>query len=141
MKRLYYLVSLLFVCTLPAIIVAFFVWDRIPLLNLALFVIGIVVFGSIWDIWATPHGKRDKVWLWQFHEEETLGVKLFSLPIEEYLFFMSTSLYIVFLWEGIRFALETQNMLMYIVIPFAGVWSLVCILIPYKLKMKGDRVL
>jgi len=141
MKKFYYSGSLFFVFSLPAIIAGYFVWDRIPFLNLTLFVFGIVVLGSIWDIWATRHGKKDKIWLWQFHDEETIGIKFFDLPIEEYLFYLSASLYIIFIWEGIKLSLETGNVFMYFVIPFLGIWSFLAILIPYKIKVRGDKIL
>ena len=136
--RFYYILSLLIVFTLPAIAIAPFVWGRLPVSNLILFVASITVLGGIWDIWATRHGKRDPIWLWQFNFKDTLGIKIFDLPIEEYLFYVSASLYIVFIWEGIKLALETGSVLMYIVLPFAGIWSLVFMLIPYKMGVKNE---
>jgi lycopene cyclase domain-containing protein len=134
--RFYYILSLLFVFVVPASFLAMLVWERIPFINFIFFVASITILGSIWDVWAVRHGKRDKTWLWQFNFRDTLGIKVFDLPIEEYLFYISSSLYIVLLWEGIKIAIETGNIFMYIVIPFLGVWSLLCILIPYRLKKK-----
>lgn len=138
--RFYYLTSLFFIFVIPAIIAGYFVISRIPLLNLLMFVIGITILGSIFDIWATRHGKRDPVWLWQFNDKDIFGIKLFDLPIEEYLFFIASSIYIIFIWEGIQYALETGSALMYILIPFLGIWSLVFICVPYFIRMKGDRL-
>ena len=138
--RLYYLLSLLLVFIIPAFMVAYFVWERIPTINLILFVAGITVLGGIWDIWATRHGKRDPVWLWQFNFRDTLGIKLFDLPIEEYIFYLASGIYIVFTWEAIRLALETKSTLMFMLIPFLGLWSLLAILIPYILKAKRDKL-
>jgi len=95
--KFYYLISLLFVFVIPASAAAHFVIDRIPMINLLTFVAGITILGSIWDIWATRHGKKDPIWLWQFNFKDTLGVKLFGLPIEEYIFYIASSLYIVFI--------------------------------------------
>ena len=139
MKRFYYILSLLFVFIIPAAIAAYFVFDRIPLINFAVFVVGITVLGSIWDIWATRHGKRDPIWLWQFNFKDTLGIKLFDLPIEEYVFYIASSVYIIFLWEGIKFALETKSIVMYLLLPLLSIWSLLAISIPYILRVKNDR--
>lgn len=139
-KKLYYLSSLFFVFIIPAIICAYFTVDRIPLANLVTFVLGITFLGSLWDIWATKHGKRDQIWLWQFNSRETLGIKILDLPIEEYLFYVASSLYIVFIWEGIKFTLETESTLLYILLPLLGIWSLLFLAIPFFVKTKNDRL-
>lgn len=138
--RFYYITSLLLVFVVPACILAYFVLDRIPLPSLFIFIIGITVLGSVWDIWATRHGRRDPVWLWQFNFKDTLGIKLFDLPIEEYIFYVASSVYIIFIWEEIKYALETGSLLMYILLPFVGVWSLLLILMPYVIRAKGDKL-
>ena len=140
MAKFYYVLSLLFVFIVPTIIAGYFIVNRIPVLNLIIFVIGITILGGIWDIWATRHGRRDPVWLWQFNFKDTLGIKLFGLPIKEYVFYVVSSLYIVFIWEGIKFALETNSMMMYVLLPFLGVWSLLAISVPYILRVKNDRL-
>lgn len=137
--KFYYLTSLFFIFVLPACVVAYFVLDRIPLPNLVTFIVGITVLGSIWDIWATRHGRRDPIWLWQFNFKDTLNVKLFDLPVEEYLFYIASSVYIIFIWEGIRYALETGSLLMYVLLPFVGIWSLLLTLVPYVIRAKGDK--
>ncbi|MDP3731266.1 MAG: lycopene cyclase domain-containing protein [bacterium] len=140
MKKYYYLISLVFVFIIPAGIASYFVFDRIPFVNLIIFVGSITLLGGIWDIWATRHGKRDPVWLWQFNFKDTLGIKLFDLPIEEYIFYVASSLYIVFIWEGIKLILETKDLLMIVTLPFLGLWSLLTILIPYARRAKNDKL-
>jgi len=93
--------------------------------------VGITIVGSIWDIWATRHGNKDPIWLWQFNHKETIGKKVFDVPIEEYLFYLATSVYVIFTWESIRLVSEEGNLLMFIVLPFCAVWSLFFIGIPY----------
>ncbi|OHA63395.1 MAG: hypothetical protein A3E07_02390 [Candidatus Wildermuthbacteria bacterium RIFCSPHIGHO2_12_FULL_45_9] len=136
LSNFYCIISLTFVFGLPAVIQGYFVFDRISIPNLLTFVVGITVIGSIWDIWATKHGKRDPVWLWQFNFRYTLGLKLFDLPIEEYLFYVASSVYVIFVWEGIKFALETGNLFMYFLLPFLGIWSFLAVVIPYLIKVK-----
>ena len=137
--RFYYLISLLFIFIIPTGVAAFFIIDRIPLLNLFIFVGGITFLGSVWDIWATRHGRRDPIWLWQFNFKNTIGIKLCGLPIEEYIFYIASSLYIIFIWEGIRYALETGSLFMYILLPFLGIWSLLLTLAPY-IYAKGYKL-
>ncbi len=138
--RFYYLISLLLVFIIPAGVAGYFVLARIPMFNLLTFVVSITILGSIWDIWATRHGKKDPIWLWQFNFKDTLGIRLFGLPVEEYVFYVVSSLYIVFMWEGIKYALETDSLLTYILLPFLGIWSLLFLLIPYVMRVKGDKL-
>lgn len=138
-SKFYYILSLLFIFIIPASIAGYFVAARIPILNLSIFVLSITILGGAWDIWATRHGKKDPIWLWQFNFKDTLGIKLFDLPIEEYLFYTASSLYVIFIWEGIKYALEKQDFLMYILLPFLGVWTLIFITLPYLLMNKTDK--
>ena len=140
MKRYYYIISLLFVFVLPMLVEAYFVADKIFTWDLVAFVTGITILGSIWDIWATRHGKRDPIWLWQFNFRDTIGIKLFDLPIEEYLFYIASSLYIVFTWEGIKYASSTGNPFAYLLLSGLGTWTLIAILVPYKMRVKNDKL-
>jgi hypothetical protein len=90
---------------------------------------GITIVGSLWDIWATQHGKNDPIWLWQFNKKDTLGVKFFDLPIEEYLFYLTTSIYIIFSWEAIQ--LIDQYPVLYTILPCMAVWTVFFIGLPY----------
>lgn len=131
MRRFYYLASLLFVFVIPAATEGYFVWGHINKLNLLVFAVGICVLGSIWDIWATRHGRRDRVWLWTFNRSETLGVTFFDLPIEEYVFYLASSIYIILNWESLRLFSETGNVLLYLFTPLiATLWSLLFIAVP-----------
>ena len=138
MHKFYYLYSLVFVFVMPATVSGWFVWDRIALPQLAIFVIGILALGTAWDIWATRHGKNDPVWLWAFNHKDTLGIRIYDLPIEEYLFYVASSIYIVFLWEGIQYALETQNTAAGLILPCIALWSVAFIALPYYLRKKKD---
>lgn len=140
LKRFSYLFSLIFVFVIPTIITGVFIYESIIWLNFLIFVVLITTIGAVWDIWATRHGKKDKVWLWQFNSNNTLGIKIFDIPIEEYLFYVFTSLYVVFIWEAIKLALETRDLIFYILVPSIGLWSLIFITIPYKLEIKGDKI-
>ena len=138
--RYYYASSLLFVFIIPSVVAGFFIRDQLLLPNLVVFVLVILLLGSIWDVWATRHGKRDSVWLWQFNDNDTLGYKFLGLPIEEYSFYVFASLYAIFLWEVIKYALDTRDMAFFLLVPLMGIWSLLFIGIPYAIRAKEDRL-
>ncbi|WKZ27371.1 MAG: lycopene cyclase domain-containing protein [Candidatus Paceibacterota bacterium] len=138
-KKFYYLLTLLFAFGIPAFIEGYLLIDRINVVNLVSFVFGILLLGSIWDIWATRHGRKDSGWLWQFNFNETLGIKFLGLPIEEYMFYIFASLYIVFTWEAINLA-QHGNILMRVLVPTFGVWTLLAILIPIMKKSRNDKL-
>lgn len=140
MRKYYYILSLLFVFVIPTFMAAYFVLERIPLEQLSIFVISITLLGSIWDVWATRHGKRDSVWIWTFNHRDTVGVRFLDIPIEEYLFYTASSVYIVFLWEIIKFTIEENNPALYPVLPFLALWSITFIAVPYFAREKRDRV-
>lgn len=138
--RFYYLLSLLLIFVFPAVIAGYFIWKRIVLTDLIKFVAGITFLGSFFDIWATRHGKRDPIWLWQFNPKDTLGIQIFDLPIEEYLFYVVSSVYIVFMWEGIRFASESGNIFVYLLLSFLSIWILGVMIILYLIRLPRDKI-
>jgi len=140
MRRYYYLSSLLVVFVIPALISGYFVIERVSLLQLGYFVAGVLLLGGLWDVWATRHGKKDPVWLWTFNHHDTLGIKIFDLPIEEYLFYISSSIYVVFLWEIIKYMLEGNDPLLYLAFPFLATWSMLFIVVPYFLRERKDKL-
>ena len=140
LRNFYYLLSLLFVFVIPVVIQAYFVWSRISLFDLITFMVLMTVMGGIWDIWATRHGERDPIWLWQFNFKNTLGIKLFDLPIEEYLFYVVSSVSIVFFWETIKFTRETGSLFLYGVLSFVSLWCLFFILVPYIIFNRKDKL-
>lgn len=140
MRRFYYLGSLLTIFIVPEIVVGHFVISQIPLFNLIIFTLGVLLLGSIWDIWATRHGKQDTVWLWEFNHKDTIGVFAFGLPIEEYLFYVVSTLYLIFMWVGIQQALASSSNFLDILLPCAALYSLFAAMLPYWIKPKGDRL-
>lgn len=129
--RFSYLLSLLVVFVLPSMLVGYFVWDRIELSTFLIFVLSVTVLGTMWDLWAARHGRRDALWIWEFNVKDTLGLRLFDLPIEEYLFYICSSVYLVLLWEGIKYGQSSESLFILLLLSFAGVWSTVAILLPF----------
>ena len=139
-NRYYYLLSLIFVFIIPTIVAGVFIRSQILIPNLVTFILVVLTLGSIWDIWATKHGKRDRVWLWCFNLKDTLGYTFLGLPIEEYLFYVFASTYSIFLWEVIGYSFSTGNYLTFLLGVLMGIWSLLFIGIPYAMRSKGDRL-
>ncbi len=141
MKKFYYLGTLVFVFLVPTVVAGFFLSNFISLEALVPFVILVTIIGSIWDVWATRHGRKDRVWLWQFNRKNTLGPRFLGLPIEEYLFYVVSSVYVIFMWEGLKLMLAgTVSQVYWTIAALAG-WTLVSLAAPYILAPKGDKVL
>ncbi len=134
-SRFYYLYCLVFIFAIPALALGYLIYPLIDKQNLLIFMIGITIIGSLWDVWATRHGKRDPVWLWQFNKKDTLGLTFLGLPIEEYLFYLVTSGYIIFTWESLRLVQELP--VMQTILPCVAVWTLFFIGLPYAVGYKN----
>lgn len=139
MKKFNYLITLTTVFVLPTIAAGFFLSEFISLKTLAPFIFTVTIIGSIWDVWAARLGKHDRVWLWQFNSRNTIRIKLLGLPIEEYLFYVVSSVYMIFMWEGIKLIVTTHSFAAYSLVLILGTWTLLAILIPYWFAPKGDR--
>lgn len=140
MKKYHYSLSLLFVFCIPTIIAGYFLSQFISLQALFPFILLVTIIGSIWDVWATRHGKKDRVWLWQFNRRQTIGVRFLGLPIEEYLFYVCSSVYVIFMWEGLKLMVTSKDTV-YVcaVIGTLSAWTLISILLPYWFGRKKDR--
>jgi hypothetical protein len=99
----------------------------------------VTVIGSMWDVWATRHGKKDRIWLWQFNTKQTIGMRFLGLPIEEYLFYVASSVYVIFMWEGLKLMIQGTDYQVYVVIVLLSGWTLFSILLPYILGRKKDK--
>jgi len=77
--------------------------------------ISIMIVGSlyiIWDAYVTRRGD------WRFNKEYLTGRKLFGLPVEEVLFFVTTPFSCIFIYEVLRYIIP------FFQIPFAPVFCL-----------------
>lgn len=140
MKRYYYLGTLLLVFGIPTIIAGFYLSDFISLTALVPFIISITIVGGIWDIWATKHGKKDRMWIWQFNDKEVMGFYFLGLPIEEYLFYVVSSVYVIFMWESIKLIMLKEIEVFFVVI-LLSCWTLCCIIVPYLFAPKGTKLI
>lgn len=58
----------------------------------------------IWDVIATARGD------WAFNPEHLIGVKIFGLPIEEILFFITVPYSCIFIYETVRFYIKEKHL-------------------------------
>lgn len=140
-KKLYYLGTLLVVFCIPTSVAAYALSDIVKVSELVPFIVLVTLIGSIWDVWATRHGKRDRVWLWQFHRTQTLGYRFLGLPIEEYLFYTASSVYVIYMWEGLKLMARYGTSEVFLVVFGLGAWTLGAILLPYLFRSKGDKII
>lgn len=71
------------------------------------------LFFVTWDISSTVSG------IWIFNEEYTLGINIYSLPIEEILFFITVPYSMLFIYETINFYIKEKSIKLnyYLIIP------------------------
>ena len=139
MKKYSYLLTLFCVFCIPTIIAGVYLSHYISLTSLVPFIILVTIIGSIWDVWATRHGKKDRIWLWSFNRRQTLGLRFLGLPIEEYMFYVASSVYVIFMWEGFKLMTTGAQVQVYYVIGLLSAWTLFCIGLPYWLGRKKDK--
>jgi len=75
-------------------------------------------FFIVWDHWFTNLG------VWSFNNQYILGIRIFELPLEEWLFFLTVPFACIFIYESLKYHLQNN--------PFdkiAGVLTLVLIII------------
>lgn len=135
MQRFNYVLSLFFVFGIPDVCSWLYIKNHVDLDALTPFVLLITIIGSIWDLWATRHGIKDRVWLWNFNHNDTLGIRIFDLPIEEYFFYVASSMYVVFMWESFKLILD-GNESAYPVVGALTIWTLCAVTIPFLLERK-----
>ncbi len=103
MKRLSYSLAYLVLLGAPALLMLIYVGYRVDWQ--ALFVTVLLIFGvgGVFDIWATRQSRRDAFFIWEYNSRSILGFKLYGVPIEDFVFFLTlTPLFIVAIYETIR---------------------------------------
>lgn len=101
MQKLYYSLAYLILLGMPAVIVGILVRDSIHVAALFGVTLITLIVGGIFDIWAVRQGKKDKFYIWEYNQESILGLKIFGVPIEDYVFFLVlTPAFIITLYEA-----------------------------------------
>ncbi len=73
-------------------------WKKLSLATIAMMLLFIP-----WDIWFT------KVGVWQFNERYFLGLKIWHLPLEEWLFFIFIPFACIFIYEVLNYFFPNQK--------------------------------
>ncbi|MCB0727057.1 MAG: lycopene cyclase domain-containing protein [Ignavibacteriae bacterium] len=99
-----YLVINIFIVLIPLLLsfeknVLFY--KKIRNVFISIFIVGIIFL--IWDVIAT--GKGD----WSFNPEYTGNIKIFGLPLEEILFFITVPYSILFIFESLTFYIKQKT--------------------------------
>lgn len=134
MQRFAYIVSLAGIFVAPSFYAFSIVESQIDLMHVGLFLVSITILGFVWDVWATRHGKKDSLWLWQFNHQNTIGIKVFDLPIEEVLFYTFSSFYVIMLWEGIQFGYASESYIVLVSLVSMAIWSCLFLILSFKLS-------
>ncbi len=62
-----------------------------------------IVVGYLVEIWAVRHGKKDRVFVWEYNSRSNLGIKIFDIPIEDSIVFLIlTPIFIIYFYEFIK---------------------------------------
>ena len=133
MKKYSYAASLIAVFLLPALYIWSVLEIQIPVAQMFIFIGLITVVGSFYDVWAAKHGEHDTHWLWTFNKSNTIGVQILDLPLEEYLFYTCSALYVVIAWEGVKIGYMLTSYFHLGVLVGAALWTIVCVLGSFKI--------
>ena len=101
MKKLYYTLAYLLLLGLPSWVFLNYVNLNIKVVIITVIVVMIV--GASFDIWAVKQGRKDKFFIWEYNKNSIIGVKIFGVPIEDYVFFLIlTPIFIISLYKFIE---------------------------------------
>ena len=139
LRRFNFLRGLLTIFILPGAVALYTVRDSINFKNFVILLVGLTILMAIWDIWSTRHGKKDKVWLWQYHKGDTLGIMIYNLPLEEYFLYSSAGFWIIPNWELLRLASANPESGAATLLMALAVWTLLAVSLPFLFRPKGDR--
>ena len=95
------------------------------LLNLLIFSCIIVIYGIAWDMWATRHGKTDKLWIWRFNPKTVTGISIAHHPFDEYIFGICHIVWLILLWEILNHALQEKDVTTLHILIVTIVWQIV----------------
>ncbi|MCF7865622.1 MAG: hypothetical protein K9M11_03900 [Candidatus Pacebacteria bacterium] len=135
MKFLY--LKLLFAIYFIPVIVLFSASEgSLDILKLSLFTFIIVIYGIAWDMWATKHGRTDKVWVWRFNPKTITGVYVDHHPLDEYVFGVLHIFWVIFLWEILNQAIFENNNALLIVPVVVILWQIGVGYVFYKMQKR-----
>jgi lycopene cyclase domain-containing protein len=92
--------------------------------KLLVFALFLVVYGIAWDIWATKHGRNDKLWIWRFNRNVITGVTIKHHPLEEYIFGFGHIIWLILFWELFYPALINRQYIVIFILVLVSIWEI-----------------
>ncbi|MES2224349.1 MAG: lycopene cyclase domain-containing protein [Patescibacteria group bacterium] len=92
--------------------------------KLAVFSFVLLIYGIGWDMWATKHGRKDKLWIWCFNPKTITGIYLDRHPLEEYIFGIFHLFWVILLWEVLSRAISNNDLLTLFIVVLLGIWQI-----------------
>lgn len=140
MRKFTYILANIVFLGLPAAVLAFFVLDTLNLRNIFLITLIALFVGGIFDIWATRQGKRDKFFIWEYNSRPILGIKLFGVPIEDYVLFMIlTPLFIIVTWEFLKKFVANKDYDSGVIFVVGTIVIIISYLLAYKIAKSAKK--
>lgn len=103
MQRFYYSAAYLLLLGVPALMISGVIKNHIDFRAVFVTTLLTIMVGGIFDIWAVRQSRKDKFFIWEYNKKSIIGVKVFGVPIEDYVFFLVlTPIFIIALYEGVR---------------------------------------
>mgnify|MGYP001590537645 CR=1 FL=1 len=120
----------------PIIILGVYLGSSIDFFKLAVFSFVLLIYGIAWDMWATKHGRTDKLWIWRFNPKTITGVYFDRHPFEEYAFGIFHLFWTILLWEVLLRAISNNDPLTLLIVVLLGIWQIGVGLAFYKAQKK-----
>lgn len=101
MKKFYWISIYILLLGIPSLIFSRFI--LIDKKSLLFTIFASIVVGYLVEIWAVRHGKKDRVFVWEYNSRSNLGIKIFDIPIEDSIVFLIlTPIFIIYFYEFIK---------------------------------------
>lgn len=101
MRKVYWITVYIALLGIPALILSRIV--EINIKSLVITTIASLIVGYIVEIWAVRHGKKDRIFVWDYNSKSNLGIKIFDIPIEDSIVFLIlTPIFIVYFYEFVK---------------------------------------
>jgi len=108
----------------PIIALILFLESKTDLLKLSVFSFVVVIYGIAWDMWATKHGRTDKLWIWRFNRKTITGLFIEHHPFDEYLFGILHIFWVVVFWEVLNGVISDFNFKILAVLVLVILWQI-----------------
>ncbi|OGC45247.1 hypothetical protein A2V49_01445 [candidate division WWE3 bacterium RBG_19FT_COMBO_34_6] len=138
MKKYFYSLAYIILLGLPAVLLGFFVKDLLFPIPLLIVILICLFIGGIFDIWAVRQNTKDKFFIWEYNSESIIGIKVFGVPLEDYvLFLVLTPIFIIIIWEMVQKIFLTDSLLQAAFLLFGIIITVISYRLAYKIAKKS----